>query len=115
MYFIIKILISAIIIASVSELGKRSSLAAAVLASLPLTSILAMTWLYRDTQDTNKVVLFSKGVFWAVLPSLVFFIVFPILIKTGLNFKWAMLASSVVMIIAYTIYVAVLGRAGINP
>lgn len=44
-YFFLKIGISALVIASVSELAKRWSVAAAILASLPLTSILALLWL----------------------------------------------------------------------
>ncbi len=114
MYFAIKIFISALIIASVSELAKRFTLISAVLASLPLTSILAIIWLYRDTQDSQKIADLSRGIFWAVLPSLIFFLVLPIFLKSGLKFWFALGLSSVIMFIAYTVYMLLLGRLGIK-
>src|SRR5690349_12496787 len=69
--YIIKLLISAAIIVAVSEVSKRSSLIGGLLASLPLTSFLAMLWLYKDTKDTAKVAALSMSIFWLVLPSLV--------------------------------------------
>ena len=86
MYFLIKTLLSAVMIAAISELGKRFSWLAAILASLPLTSILAIIWLYHDTGDVQKISDLTKGIFWAVLPSLLFFIIFPILLKNGIRF-----------------------------
>ena len=108
-YFLAKVLISAVVIASVSELGKRFSMLAAILASLPLTSILAMTWLYLETQSIEKVSDLSRGIFWAVLPSLLFFIILPVLLRSGVRFGWAMGASCLVMFVAYLGY-ASLGR-----
>ena len=114
MYFIIKIVISGLIIAGVSELAKRYTPLAAVLASLPMTSILAMIWLYRDTRDAGKVADLSVGIFWAVLPSMFFFVVLPLLLKMGWKFSWAMLASSVIMFLSYSLYVIILEKFGIK-
>lgn len=87
MQFLLKVILSALIIASVSELGRRYTLFAAVLASLPLTSILAITWLYHDTRDPAQVVQLTQSSFWVVLPSLVFFLVLPLLLKAGVGFS----------------------------
>ena len=114
MQFFIKTVISALIIAGVSELGKRFTPLAALLASLPVTSILAMTWLYRETGETQKVAELSSGIFWAVLPSLLFFIVLPSLLKIGWKFGWAMAASSVVMFLGYSLYAVVLNKFGLK-
>ena len=114
MYFAIKLIITSLIVASVSELAKRFSVIAAVLASLPLTSILAIIWLYRDTQDAQKVSNLSKGIFWAVLPSLIFFLVLPLFLKSGLKFWFALILSSGIMFIAYTVYMLLLERMGIK-
>ncbi len=114
MYFAIKILLTSLIVASISELAKRFSTVAAILASLPLTSILAMIWLYRDTQDAQRVSELSKGIFWAVLPSLIFFLVLPFFLKSGLKFWFALVLSSGIMFIAYTVYALLLGRLGIK-
>ena len=87
---------------------------AAILASLPTTSILAILWLYRDTHDSERVVSLSNNIFWAVLPSLVFFVVLSLTLKWGLRFGWAMILSSVTMAVSYAIYAAILNRFGVK-
>ncbi len=113
MQFLVKVLVSALIIAGVSEIARRSSLFAAILASLPLTSILALTWLFLDTRDTKPVGDLAGSIFWAVLPSLLFFLILPLLLRGGMKFTPAMLISSAVTAAAYGIYVVVLSRFGI--
>jgi hypothetical protein len=81
-YYIAKIAITTILIVAISEVAKRSSLVGALLASIPLVSVLAMIWLYVDT----KVSALATSVFWLVLPSLVLFISLPLLLKQGLHF-----------------------------
>lgn len=100
-YLAIKTIISALIIVTVSEVSKRSSLMGALLASLPLVSYLGMIWLYIDTRSVEKVSQLSISVFWMVIPSLSLFIVLPILLKNGLNFYLALFISTVIMIIVY--------------
>jgi hypothetical protein len=95
MYYTIKILLSSMIIVAVSEITKRSSLLGAMLASLPLTSLLAFLWLYLDTGDLQKVASLSSDIFWLVLPSLALFLVFPLLLKMGWGF-WLSLAFSII-------------------
>lgn len=93
MYFLIKTLITALIIAAISELARRYTLWAALLASLPLTSILAFIWVYWDTKDTSKVIELSYSVFWLVFPSLAFFLILPFLLKQGMTFPLAMVGA----------------------
>ncbi len=114
MKIFIKIIVTALLVTGISELGRRYSTLAAILASLPLTSILAMVWLYVDTKDTQKVSDLSYGIFWAVLPSLLFFIALPLLLKAGLRFPLAMLVSCVLMAGFYFGYLAILKKLGIT-
>ncbi|EKD63600.1 MAG: hypothetical protein ACD_51C00249G0020 [uncultured bacterium] len=114
MQYVIKIIISALIIAGVSELGKKFTPVAAVLASLPLVSILAIIWLYSETKNVQKIIDLSNGIFWAVLPSLIFFLVLPLLLKNGLKFTPAMIISAITMFITYSIYIFVLAKFGIK-
>ena len=114
MQFFLKVLVSSLLIAGVSEIAKKSTLAAAILASLPMTSILAILWLYREAHDFHKVINLSYGIFWAVLPSMIFFLVLPFALKSGLRFGWAMIISSTVMVFSYALYVAVLNKLGIK-
>ena len=83
MYLLLKALLSGAIIAVASEVARRSSLLAALLISLPLTSILAFIWLYRDTRDANEVAALSWSILWLIVPSLVFFVVLPLAIRGG--------------------------------
>ena len=68
-YYIIKIIITTALIVGISEISKRSSLIASLLASIPLVSVLAMIWLYIDSKDTHKVSQLAVSIFWLVLPS----------------------------------------------
>lgn len=92
--FLLKTLISALLIAGASELGKRSTTASAVLVSLPLTSLLAMLWLWRDTLDPLQLADFSLGILWLVIPSLALFVVLAVLLRAGMNF-WPSLAAAI--------------------
>lgn len=89
--YTLKVAITAISVVVISEVGKRSSLVGALIASLPLTLLLAFLWLYGETNDAAKVADLARSIFWFVLPSLVLFVAFPILVSQGLNF-WKSLA-----------------------
>lgn len=84
-YFIVKVVTSAIIIAVISELSKKSTLLGSIFASIPLVSLLAIIWLYQENKDTNQIIDLSYNIFWLVLPSLAFFLLFPVLLK-AMNF-----------------------------
>ena len=86
LYYLVKVLITSVLVVAVSEVAKRSSLVGAILASIPLTSVLAMIWLYVDTGNTARVSALATSVFWLVLPSLVLFLALPWLLKQGLSF-----------------------------
>lgn len=91
LYLAIKVLLSAGVIVLASELAKRSTLLGALIVSLPLVSVLAMSWLYVETGDARRVASMSKDVFFLVLPSLALFIALPELIDRGVGY-WAALA-----------------------
>lgn len=91
----IKVALTALVVVAVSELARRSSVWAAALASLPLTSLLAFVWLYLGSGDAGRVALLAQDIFWMVLPSLVLFLLLPVLLRGGWPF-WLSLALSVV-------------------
>lgn len=113
-YYLAKIAITTVLIVLISEIAKRSSFWAAVLASLPLVSVLAMIWLYVDTKDVAKVSALSTGVFWLVLPSLVLFITLPLLLKQGVSFYLSLFVSLIVTVVCYWGMVAILNHYGIR-
>lgn len=113
-YYIAKVAISALLIVAIAEISKRSSFIAALLASVPLLSVMAMIWLYIDTRDTDKVVALASGIFWLVLPSLTLFVALPLLLKQGFNFYLSLGSSILITIACYWLMVTILDRAGIE-
>jgi len=101
MQYLIKTILSAIIIVVVSELSKRNSFWGGLLASLPMVSVLAMIWLYHDTKSNEKIVALSHGIFWMVIPSLSLFVILPALLKKNLPFYPAMIVACVLTAFVY--------------
>lgn len=112
--YAIKVAISAGVIVAVAEIAKRSSFWAAALASLPLTSLLAFVWLYLETGDIQKISALSQGIFWLVIPSLLLFIVLPLMLRAGWGFWVSLAAAASVTAVAYFCMAWLLTRAGIQ-
>jgi hypothetical protein len=113
-YTLIKVLISALIIVAVSEVAKRSSFIGGLVASLPLVSVLAMIWLYRETHDAAKLAALSTSIFWLALPSLVLFLLLPVLLKRHVQFYAALGLSLLAMFAAYGLLVVALNKSGVK-
>lgn len=99
--YALKIGLSALILVTIAEIAKRSTFWAAALASLPLTSLLAFIWLYLDTGDTQKIAALSSGIFWLVLPSLLLFVLLPLLLRNGIGFWSSLMMASAATALAY--------------
>ncbi len=99
LYLVIKAVASAIIIVIVSETARRNPGTGALIASLPLISVLGMIWLWRDTQDVARMAEHSAATFWYVLPSLPMFLIIPMLLKRGVGF-WPALAAGCILTMA---------------
>ena len=91
LYLFIKAALSGIIIAIVSEVAKRFPGFGALIASLPLVSVLGMMWLWRDKPDVPNMAAHVEATFWFVLPSLPMFLVIPAMLRNGIGF-WPSLA-----------------------
>ena len=112
--YVIRVLLSALVIVAVTELAKRSSLLGALVASLPLTSLLAFVWLYRDTGDVARVSSLSINIFWLVIPSLPLFLILPLLLRLGWNFWFSLLGATGATVVCYGVMVTVLERFGVS-
>jgi len=84
--FLVKVFVSALVIAAAVEAAKRDPYWGAVIIALPLTSVLAMSWLYFDTRDNVLVTRFARDIFLIVPVSLVFFLPFLLETRTRLGF-----------------------------
>ena len=103
LYFIIKVLITAIVVVTVAEIAKRSSLLAGLLVSIPITSFLAFMWLYWETRDNQKVIDLSYSIIWMVIPSFTFFIILPLALKLNISFILSMILATIFTASAYWI------------
>jgi uncharacterized membrane protein (GlpM family) len=99
--YLIKTVLSAIIIVLVSEFSKRSGFLGGLIASLPTVSLLAIIWLYIETRNVEKVISLSMGIFWMVIPSLSLFLVLPYLLKKQVPFYGALTLSCVLTGMVY--------------
>ena len=113
-YYIVKLIVTALLIVLISEIAKRSSLLGAMLAAIPLMSIIAMTWMYIDTNSSAKAVEFSQNIVWLIVPSMTLFIMFPLLIKKGLEFYLSMGISIFMTIFAYYSVIFILEKLGVK-
>ncbi|MBI0477482.1 DUF3147 family protein, partial [Sphingomonas sp. MA1305] len=91
LYLALKAAISGVLIAIASTLAKRYPGFGALVASLPLVSMLGMMWLWNEKPDTANMAAHAQATFWFVLPSLPMFLLIPLLLRHGAGF-WPALA-----------------------
>lgn len=113
-YLATKAVLSAIIIVIVSETARRNPGTGALIASLPLISVLGMIWLWRDTQDVARMAEHSSATFWYVLPSLPMFLLIPMLLKRGVGFWPALVVGCALTMLLYTALTFLAPRLGIR-
>jgi len=96
LYLLIKAAISGAIVAAASEVARRWPGVGGLIVSLPLVSLLAMIWLWRDSGDSERVAQLAQGAFWFFLPSMPLFLVLPAMLRAGISF-WLALALGVAL------------------
>lgn len=114
LYLVIKAALSGVIIAIVSEVAARRPALGALIVSLPLVSILSILWLWRDTGDLMRIAAHAEATFWLVLPTLPMFLVFPALLRGGINFWIALGVACVLTILLYSLTIWLLPKFGIS-
>jgi hypothetical protein len=114
LYYAIKVAISAIVIVAITEITKRNSGIAALLAALLLTSLLAFMWMHFEGKGATVIAQLSSQIFWLVLPSLILFLLLPFLIKLGMGFWLSLLISMVATAASYLLLLPVLRQFGVQ-
>ena len=113
-YLILKAVLSGLIVMVVSEVARRSPGLGALIASLPLVSLLAMIWLWRDTGDPARIAAHAEATFWLVLPTLPMFLVLPFLLRRGWEFWPSLLSVAALTMGLYAGTMWLLPRLGIR-
>ena len=114
LYFAIKAAVSGLFAALISEIARRYPGWGGLVASLPVTSLMAVLWLWRDTGDVTKIASLSSGILWFILPSLPLFLMVPVMLRLGVGF-WPTLAISCIATMAlYAGFFWIAPRVGIT-
>jgi hypothetical protein len=104
MQYAIKIFVAALLVVTSSEIAKRFPALGALIIALPITSIIAMSFLYYDTKDTAKISEFSRSIPPIVIPSIAFFYGFSYLMDRNYSFSLSMSLALFLMLAIYGLY-----------
>jgi len=111
--FLFKLFFTATIIVIISEIAKHYDRLAALVASLPLVTLITLFWLYYENQPEEKIANHAYYTFWYVIPTLPMFIFFPWAIKV-FGFWITFILSIFLTIIIFFLYATILKKFGIN-
>lgn len=109
----IKALVSGVLIATAAEVARRSASWGGLVASLPLTSLIALAWLWKDTRDPLRAADFVSATALYVAASLPAFAVIALLLRRQTGIGPALLAGSLTAIAGYLLLMAVGRRWGL--
>ena len=109
LFIVFKFVITATIIVIVTEVAKRSDKLGALIASLPMVTILAMIWLYVEKQGSGKIANHALYTFWFVFPTLPMFLLMPAMLKRGYPF-WITLGAGILLTFLCFGLAALIGR-----
>lgn len=112
--FITRALLSGFIIALIAAIGRKAPTVAALVASLPLVSLLGMIWLWRDTGDRALLASHAEATFWYVLPSLPMFLIIPWMLRGGYGFWLSLVAAVALTVLLYLAIIGIAARFGVR-
>jgi hypothetical protein len=112
-WLVAKYAITAGLVVLISELAKWSDRVGAIVAALPLVTVLTLIWLHIEGQGPDKIGNHAFYTFWYVVPTLPMFLVFPALLPR-LGFWPTLLASAAITIICFIAFSWALKRFGIH-
>jgi len=107
-------LISGAMIVAIAEIGKRLPAMAALVASLPLVSVLGMILLWHARPDAENMAVHAEATFWYVLPSLPMFLLIPALLRHGVPFWASLVAGCALTVVLYLAMVTFGPRLGLR-
>jgi F0F1-type ATP synthase assembly protein I len=113
LWVVTKYLITAALVVLVSEFAKRSDKLGALVAALPMVTILTLIWLHVEKQPADKVANHAWYTFWYVVPTLPMFLVFPALLQR-LGFWPALAACVVLTVVCFVVFAALVKRLGVT-
>lgn len=86
LFVVVKIFVSAVIIALVTEIAKKSVSIGGLITAMPLVTILALFWLHYDKKDSAFLGEFCFSVLAGLPMSILFFVPTIYMFKKGYHF-----------------------------
>ncbi|MGQ0442299.1 MAG: DUF3147 family protein [Methylophilaceae bacterium] len=112
-YILFKYLITAGVVVAVSELAKRSDKLGALVAALPMVTVLTLIWLYAEEQPAVKIANHAYYTFWYVIPTLPMFLLFPYLL-TKWGFWPTLVTCGLCTMLFFFLFATVLKQFGVQ-
>ena len=114
---ILKYLITAALVVAISKIAKYSDRLGALIAALPMVTVLAMTWMffeYKGQEQTEKIANHAYYTFWYVIPTMPMFLLMPWMLRKGVHYGWVLLAGCVLTVVLFVITAWIMKRFGIE-
>ncbi len=102
MKFVVRLLISVLIIIFCTQIGRKLPSLSGLIAVMPLTGLIVLLWLYAENPDKQKIMVdYTAGALTGIVPSIFFFLAAylafkkdqPVWIAVGLSFAaWIIVA-----------------------
>jgi len=117
MPIVLKYLITAGLVVLISEVARRSDKLGALIAALPMVTVLAMTWMFfelKGEQPTEKIANHAWYTFWYVIPTMPMFLLMPWMLRKGIHYGWTLLASCVLTAVLFVFTAWIMKRFGVE-
>ena len=107
-----KIVLSALLITGISEAARHNTFFAALIASIPVISVISLIWVYFQSTSPKEISQLSIDIAWLTLPSLVLFIALPTLLHYRIHFFLSLIIAILLTICAYGMMIMILKHFG---
>uniref|UniRef100_A0A831UDI4 DUF3147 family protein n=1 Tax=Geobacter metallireducens TaxID=28232 RepID=A0A831UDI4_GEOME len=90
----VKALISLAVIIVAARIGRRFPTLGGLIATMPLTSLLVLLWLWSDAPGDYRLLEgYTRGVLWGIIPTVLFFLTALLLLRRQLPLPMVLAAS----------------------
>nr|WP_227021224.1 DUF3147 family protein [Oceaniferula marina] len=117
MPLVLKYLITSGLVVLISEIARRSDRLGALIAALPMVTVLVMTWMFFEMKGdvrTEKIARHAYYTFWYALPTLPMFLLIPWMLRRGWHYGVSLLAGCVLTVVLFLFTAWIVKRFGVN-
>jgi uncharacterized membrane protein (GlpM family) len=106
---LLKITCSAAVVITATALARKLPSLAGLIATMPLTALMVMIWITFEHGGQDRMTNYSRGAFWGVLPSMLFYGAAYICYRRGYTLPAVLAVSFAVWLIAAGVHYSMLG------